>query len=223
MQGTPQKLGEEQSNGVEPSFGARCVLPRCRNGVGPHARGLGSRLRSARARGPHRASSNSATTSGGACIALPAIASVSPVCRSGSRGPSGSMTTTSTSLTMFGRPRARPSPISRDRCCPRRSGETRPLWELWIADKLDDGRIGVRGQGASLHGRRDRRRGARPGATRSGAQLASRAAGRVGARRVARFGARAWWTGWSTGRATSWHWPGRPRGSQCHRRRWPAV
>ena len=40
-------------------------------------------------------------------------------------------------------------------------GRDRPLWELWIADELPDGRRGRDRQGAPRDGRRPRRRGAR--------------------------------------------------------------
>ena len=96
--GNPQpRPGEERRNGAESPLGARRVVSGRGNGVSPHARGLGGRLRSPGARSPRRASSSYVTTSRAACIARPATGSVWPACRSGWRGRCGWTTTASTS------------------------------------------------------------------------------------------------------------------------------
>ena len=123
---------------------------------------------------------------------------------------------------MFGGLTARASPSSRDRCCPRRSSRDRPLWELWIADKLDDGRIGVVGK--AHHCMVDGIAAVELAQVLLDPEPDSPPEPRDEWEPAASPGRRdGWWTGWSTGRATSWHWPGRPRGSYCHRGGSPAV
>ena len=123
---------------------------------------------------------------------------------------------------MFGPLTARTSPSSRDRCCPRRSGETDRYGSSGSPTSSTTGasvswarRITAWSTGSPPSS------SAKCCSIRSPTRLRSRGtSGSPRRRPVRRDG---WWTGWSTGRATSWHWPGRPRGSHCHRRRWPAV
>ena len=88
----------------------------------------------------HRASSSSVTTSRAACSARPATASAWRVCpRLGPRlGDDDRFDITRTS----GRPVRPPSASWRLRPVHAAQPE-RPLWELWIPDRLDDGRIGI--------------------------------------------------------------------------------
>ena len=67
-------------------------------------------------------------------------------CRSGSTPRSGSTTSTSTSPgTWSGRRSDRLAEVV-DECMSKPLPRDRPLWQIWIADQLDDGRIGVVGK-----------------------------------------------------------------------------
>ena len=148
--------------------------------------------------GPHRASSSFATTSRGACIAPPATASAWPACRSGLARPAVGRR----------RPLRHHAPCSAGRPAqPRRAGglgavhAARPrAAAVGALDRRPARRRAhrCRVQGASLHGRRNRRGRARHRAARPGARPAAGPARRLGARGGARPGAATGGRRWST-------------------------
>ena len=113
----------------------------------PHARRLGGAVPAARAAAARRASTSCASTSSAGSAGRRATGRSSRRCRSASTRRSGSTTTRfdSTRHVVAARP-PRPRASWWTSACPRRCPATGPLWQIWIADRLDDGRIGVVGK-----------------------------------------------------------------------------